>query len=215
MKTQVIVHRSLLRGTLMILAALSLLAVILPLRAEAGVRVAAQVGPVAVDYRDRGPGYDAQARVTIVPDAGYVVVGRRVCSGDLPGCAVLALDRCARHDRDRDGRCDQCERRDRRERRRDDRRDDRRDERSACGEREHGRDRDDEVGCLGTGRERGERCEHIRRCESCTWVKMGTCRDHAGLVWMEGRWERTIGRHGHGNRVWIAGHWAAREVACR
>lgn len=221
MKTQVIVHRSLLRGTLMILAALSLLAVILPLRAEAGVRVAAQVGPVGIDYRDRGPGYDAQARVVIAPDAGCVVASRPVCGRDLPGCAVLALDRCARHDRDRDGRCDQCERRDRRDRRNDDRsydrRDDRRydDERSACGERDYGRGRDYDAGCLGTGRDRGDRCEHSRRCESCTWVKMGTCRDHAGLVWMEGRWERTIGRHGHGNRVWIAGHWESREVACR
>lgn len=217
MKTQVIVHRSLLRGTLMILAALSLLAVILPLRAEAGVRVAAQVGPVAIDYRDRGPGYDAQAHVAIAPDAGCVVVGRPVCGGDLPGCAVVVLDRCARHDRDRDGRCDQCERRERRERRRDDRRDDRRygDERSACGERGHGYDRDHDAGCLATGRDRGDRCDHSRRCESCTWVKMGTCRDHAGLVWVEGRWDRTIGRHGHGNRVWIAGHWTSREVACR
>lgn len=221
MKTKAIVHRSLHRGTLLILAALSLLAILLPLRAEAAVRVAAQVGPVAVDYRDQGPGCDAQARVTILPDAARVLVGRPVCGGDFPGCAVMVLDRCARHDRDRDGRCDQCERRERRERRH-------HDERSACGER--GR----EVGGRGYGRgddardfdrgydrgcdrdfDRGGRCEHTDRCEYCTWVKMGTCRDHAGLVWIEGRWERTIGRHGHGNRVWIAGHWASREVACR
>lgn len=220
MKTKVIVHRSLLRGTLMILAALSLLAVILPLRAEAGVRVAAQVGPIAVDYRDRGPGYDAQAHVAIMPNAGCVVVGRPVCGGDLPGCAVLTLDRCARHDRNRDGRCDQCERRERRGRRHDDERSTYNErsacgERSSCGDRDHGRNRDHDVRCAGTVRDRGDRCEHLRRCESCTWVKMGTCRDHAGLVWMEGRWERTIGRHGHGNRVWIAGHWEARQVACR
>ncbi len=215
MKTKAIALRSLQRGTLSILAALSLLAIVLPLRAEAAVRVAAQVGPVAVDYRDQGPGYDAQARVSIAPVAGRVIVGRPVCGHDLPGCAVMVLDRCARHDRDRDGRCDQCERRERRERR------DRRhhDERDECGERGHERGCDSEVGCTGPdrdfGRGYGERCDHTRRCETCSWVKMGTCRDHAGLVWIEGRWERTMGRHGHGNRVWIAGHWESREVACR
>ncbi len=208
MKTQAIAQRSLLRGALTILSALSLLAVILPLRAQAAVRIAAQVGPVAIDYRDQGPGYAARAQVTIAPVAGRVIVGRPVCSSDVPGCAVLVLDRCARHDRNRDGRCDQCERRGRRQGRHED-------ERSACGERERGRGGDDGVGCLGAGVERGERCEHIRRCEACTYVKMGTCRDHAGLAWVEGRWERTLGRHGRVARVWVAGHWEPREVACR
>jgi hypothetical protein len=117
MKTRVIVHRSLLRGTFYILAALSLIAYLLPARAEAGVRVVAQVGPVAVDYRDRGPGYDARAAVYLEPVAARVLVGRPACGPDRPGCLVRVVDRCDRHDRNRDGRCDKCERRDRRERR--------------------------------------------------------------------------------------------------
>ena len=111
MKTRALVNRSLLRGTLMILATLVLLAYLLPARAEAGVRVVAQVGPVAVDYRDRGPGYDADARVVLAPVAARVLVGRTVCSSDRAACLVRVMNRCERHDRDRDGRCDKCERR--------------------------------------------------------------------------------------------------------
>ncbi|MBK7046836.1 MAG: hypothetical protein IPH48_10055 [bacterium] len=146
MKTRVIVHRSLLRGTFYILAALSLIAYLLPARAEAGVRVVAQVGPVAVDYRDRGPGYDARAAVYLEPVAARVLVGRPACGPDRPGCLVRVVDRCDRHDRNRDGRCDKCERRDRR--------DDRRDDRHAC---------DDRGGRDGFS-SHGDRCEHSDRC---------------------------------------------------
>jgi len=213
MKTRVIVHRSLLRGTFYILAALSLIAYLLPARAEAGVRVVAQVGPVAVDYRDRGPGYDARAAVYLEPVAARVLVGRPACGPDRPGCLVRVVDRCDRHDRNRDGRCDKCERRDRRDDRRDSRRDDRcdsrcddhRDDRHACDSR-GGRD--------GIG-SRGERCEHSDRCNACGTIEVGGCRDHRGLTWVAGHYEREMGRHGRGNRVWVDAHWERLEVAHR
>lgn len=197
MKTRAIVNRSLLRGTLMILAALLVLAYLLPARAEAAVRVVAQVGPVAVDYRDRGPGSDAQARVVLAPVAARVLVGRTVCGDDRAGCLVRVLDRCERHDRNRDGRCDKCERRDRR---------DRRDDRHACDDR--GRD----------GRYEGrysDRCEHSDRCQACGYIEVGGCRAHRGMTWVAGHYERTTGRHGRGNRVWVPAHWEHLEVAHR
>lgn len=187
MKTRAIVHRSLMRGTLMILAALILIAYLLPARAEAGVRVVAQVGPVAVDYRDRGPGYDAQARVLLDPLAARVLVGRQ-CRSDRSECAVRVLDRCDRHDRNRDGRCDKCERRDRRH------------------------DRRHEV----SGRfDRDARCEHSDRCDACGYIEIGGCRDHRGMVWVAGHTESRGGRPGRGNQVWVSGHWESLQVAHR
>ncbi len=197
MKTRVIVHRSLLRGTFYILAALSLIAYLLPARAEAGVRVVAQVGPVAVDYRDRGPGYDARATIYLEPVAARVLIGRPACGPDRPGCLIRVVDRCDRHDRNRDGRCDKCERRDRR--------DDRRDDRHAC---------DDRGGRDGFS-SHGDRCEHSDRCRDCGTIEVGGCRDHRGLTWVAGHYEREMGRHGRGNRVWVAAHWERLEVAHR
>lgn len=194
MKTSAIVNRSLLRGTLIILAALSLVAYLLPARAEAGVRVQAEVGGVTVDYRDRGPGYDARADVYLEPLAARVLVGRPVCGPDRPGCLVRVIDVCARHDRDRDGRCDKCERRDRRD-------DRRHDSRHACDDRGHDR--------YAAG------CKHSDRCDNCRSVEVGGCRDHRGMTWVAGHYERGHGRHGRGNRVWVPAHWERCEVACR
>lgn len=188
MKTAVIAHRSLLRGSLILLTILSLLAWLLPTRAEAGVRVQAQVGPVAVDYRDRGPGSDAQADVYLAPVAARVLVGRPVCGPDRPGCLVTVTDLCGRHDRDHDGRCDRCERRN-----------DRRHDRHACG----------------TNAGRGERCGHSDRCDNCRRIEVGGCREHRGMAWVAGHYERAGGRHGRGNRVWVPAHWERAEVACR
>lgn len=196
MKTRAIVHRSLLRGTLTILAAMTLLAYLLPARAEAGVRVQAEVGGVAVDYRDRGPGYDARAEVYLEPLAARVLVGRPACGPDRPGCLVSVLERCERHDRDHDGRCDKCERRERRGDRRDDRCDrDHRDHRRA----DYGR----------------AACEHSDRCRDCGYIEVGGCRDHRGMTWVAGHYERAGGRHGRMNRVWVPAHWERLEVACR
>jgi len=197
MKTRAIVHRSLMRGTLMILAALTLIAYLLPTRAEAGVRVVAQVGPVNVDYRDRGPGYDAQARVLLDPVAARVLVGRSRCRSDRGECVVQVMERCKRHDRDRDGRCDKCERRDRRDDRRGDRRGD------DC---DNDRDHRHQVSA---------RCEHSDRCNACGIIEIGGCRDHRGMVWVAGHYESRGGRPGRGNQVWISGHWERLEVAHR
>lgn len=193
MKTSALEYRSLLRGTLMILATLVLIAYLLPSRAEAGVRVVAQVGPVAVDYRDRGPGYDADARVVLAPVAARVLVGRPACGPDRGGCVVQVMSPCGRHDRDRDGRCDKCERRDQRD-----------DRRHACDDR--GRDgRYDASG----------RCGHTDRCQDCGYIEVGGCRAHKGMMWVAGHYERTVGRHGRGNRVWVPAHWERQEVAYR
>lgn len=207
MKTRAIVHRSLMRGTLMFLAALTLIAYLLPARADAGVRVVAQVGPVAVDYRDRGPGDDARARIVLEPVAARVLVGRQ-CRSDRSDCVVRVLDRCDRHDRNRDGRCDKCERRDRRQDRREDRRD-RND--GEC-------DRDDRHGDRYemSGRfERDGRCEHSDRCDACRFIEVGGCRDHRGMVWVAGHYESRGGRPGRGNRIWVSGHWESLRVAHR
>ena len=202
MKTSVIVHRSLLRGTLTILAVLStlvILALLLPARAEAAVRVQAEVGGVAVDYRDRGPGYDASADIRLEPLAARVLVGRPVCGPDRPGCLVRVVDRCGRHDRDHDGRCDKCERRARREDRRD-----RRDRHDDCDDRDHRHDR------AGAGR-----CEHADRCDACRTSEVGGCRDHRGLTWVAGHYEREPVRRGRGLRVWVPGHWERTVVVIR
>ncbi len=209
MKTRAIVHRSLMRGTLMILAALTLIACLLPGRADAGVRVVAQVGPVAVDYRDQGPGYDAQARVLLHPLAARVLVGRQ-CRSDRSDCAVRVLDRCDRHDRNRDGRCDKCERRDRRQ----DRREDHRDHRdSDCDDRQSDRNHDRHE--VSRRFDRDGRCEHSDRCDACGYIEIGGCRDHRGMLWVAGHYESRGGRPGRGNQVWVAGHWESLQVAHR
>ena len=208
MKTSVIAHRSLLRGTLITvttLTALSLLAFLMPARADAGTRVVAQVGPVSVDYRDRGPGYDAQARVYLEPVATRVVVRRPLCGPDRAGCLVRVLEPCGRHDRDRDGRCDKCERRERRH-----------DERHACGDDGRGYAAYDEIG----GRwDRAGYCEHTGRCDACAIIEIGGCRDHRGMVWVTGHYETVrVGHgrgHGHGRQVWVPAHWEQLAVACR
>lgn len=205
MKTTVIAHRSLLRGTKSIPAALSALAtlstlvalaLLLPARAEAGVRVQAEVGGVAVDYRDRGPGCDASAEIRLEPLAARVLVGRPACGPDRPGCLVRVVDRCHRHDRDHDGRCDKCERRDRRG--------DRRDRDDDCDDRDHRHER------AGRGR-----CEHSDRCDACRTIEVGGCRDHRGLTWVAGHYEREPARRGRGHRVWVPGHWERVVVAIR
>lgn len=197
MKTSVIAHRSQLRGTLTILAALTTLAWLLPARAEAAVRVQATVGGVAVDYRDRGPGHDARADVYLEPLGARVLVGRPVCGPERPGCLVRVVDHCRKHDRDRDGRCDKCERRDRR----DDRRDRRRD---ACD------DRDDRHHRAGHGR-----CDHSDRCGACRTVEVGGCRDHRGMTWVAGYYDRIPSGRGRGGRVWVPGHWERAVVVIR
>ena len=189
MKTGAIVHQSLMRGTLMILAALTLIACLLPARTDAAVRVVAQVGPVAVDYRDRGPGYDAQARVLIDPMSARVVVTPR-CGPERSDCVVRVMERCERHDRNRDGRCDKCERRDR----------------------DKNRDHRHEM----SGRfERDGRCEHSDRCDACGYIEIGGCRDHRGMVWVDGHYAARGGRPGRGNQIWVAGHWESLQVAHR
>jgi hypothetical protein len=205
MKTRAIVHRSHFRGTLITLAALTAIAYLLPARADAGVRVVAQVGPVAVDYRDRGPGCDAQAqaRILLDPVAARVYVGRQ-CGNDHPDCLVRVMERCGRHDRDRDGRCDKCERRDRHGKGRDRHYDDRHD------------DCDDDRRRVASGRtDRDGRCEHSDRCDACGYIEVGSCRDHRGLAWVPGHYESRGGRPGRGNQVWLAGHWERLEVAYR
>ncbi|MBK8166951.1 MAG: hypothetical protein IPK64_13505 [bacterium] len=197
MKTSVIAHRSLLRGTLSILAALitlTALAWLLPARAEAAVRVQATVGGVAVDYRDRGPGHEARADIRLEPLGARVLVGRPVCSAERPDCLVRVVDRCRKHDRDHDGRCDKCERRERRQDRRDGRRE-------ACDDRDHRN---------GLGR-----CEHSERCDACRTVEVGGCRDHRGMTWVVGRYERIPSGHGRGGRVWVPGHWERTVVVTR
>lgn len=214
MKTSVIAHRSLQRGTLEILATLSLLALALAAPARADVRVAAQVGPVAVDYRDAGPGYDARARVTLEPLAARVLIGRPDCGPERGTCAVTVVEPCGRHDRDRDGFCDKCERRERRHDRcdyRDDRRD-YRDERHACGD---GRGGYDEIGGLRVETRFRGRCEHTDRCDACRPLEIGTCRAHRGLMWVAGHYEAARGRHGRVRSVWVPAHWEQPEVAYR
>lgn len=186
MKTSVLAPRSLLRAALYFPAALALMAWLLPARAEADVRVRAEIGGVAVDYRDRGPGYDATADVYLQPLAARVLVGRPACGPDRPGCLVHAVDRCRKHDRDHDGRCDKCERRDRRDRY------DRRYERTGFAA-----------------------CEHSERCGACRVVEIGGCREHRGLTWVAGHYERTSRGRGHGNRVWVPGHWERAAIAYR
>lgn len=207
MKTSVIAHRSLQRGTLEILATLSLLACALAAPARADVRVAAQVGPVAVDYRDAGPGCDARARVTLAPLAARVLIGRPECGPERGACAVAVVEPCGRHDRDRDGRCDKCERRDRRHDRREGR-----DERHACGD---SRDGYGEVGGVRFEIGYRGRCEHTDRCEACRTLEIGTCRVHHGLAWVAGHYEAARGRHGRVRSVWVPAHWEQPEVACR
>lgn len=200
MKTRVIAHRSLLRGTLMILATLTLLACALALPARADVRVAAQVGPVAVDYRDAGPGRDARARIDLEPLAARVLIGRPACGAGRGDCAVAVIEPCGRHDRDRDGLCDRCERRDHRHERRAGR-----DERHACG------GAYDEVG----GARLAASCGHVDRCDACRRLEIGTCRAHHGLVWVAGHYESARGRHGRTRPVWVEAHWERPEYALR
>lgn len=205
MKTSVIAHRSLLRGTLEILATLSLLACALALPARADVRVAAQVGPVAVDYRDAGPGSDARARVILEPLAARVLIGHQECGRGA--CAVTVVEPCGRHDRDHDGRCDRCERRFRGRGRHEGW--DERDRRHACGEGYA------EVGGVSAGiRFRGG-CEHTARCDACRPLVIGTCRAHEGLLWVAGHYEAARGRHGRVRSVWVPEHWEQPEFACR
>jgi len=192
MKTSVIAPRSLLRAALYFPAVLyfpvvlALLAWLLPARAEATVRVRAEIGGVAVDYRDHGPGCDATADVYLEPLAARVLVGRPVCGPERPGCLVRVVDRCGRHDRDYDGRCDKCERRGRHERR------DRRYDRAGFAA-----------------------CEHSERCGACRIVEVGGCREHRGLTWVAGHYERTSAGRGRGNRVWVPGHWERAAIAYR
>lgn len=209
MKTRVIARRSQLRGTLTLLAALTALAWLLPVRAEAAVRVQARVGGVAVDYRDRGPGHDARADVYLEPLGARVLVGRPVCGPERPDCLVRVVDHCRKHDRDRDGRCDKCERRDRRDGRRDGRRDacDDRDDRDYRGDRDYRDYRDHRAG-LG-------RCEHSDRCGACRTVEIGGCREHRGMTWVAGQYERIHSGRGRGGRVWVPGHWERAVVVIR
>ncbi|MBK7772354.1 MAG: hypothetical protein IPI48_18020 [bacterium] len=49
----------------------------------------------------------------------------------------------------------------------------------------------------------------------CGTIEVGGCRDHRGLTWVAGHYEREMGRHGRGNRVWVDAHWERLEVAHR
>ena len=70
--------------------------------------------------------------------------------------------------------------------------------------------------CDDGGRDgRAERCDHNDRCQSCGYIEVGGCRDHRGMTWVAGHYERTVGRHGRGNRVWVPAHWERLEVAYR
>ena len=98
MKTSTIAKRSLMRGALVIFPIVAVTALLLPLRAEARVRVNAQIGPVEISYRE-GP-HGAACRTF---RGGMILepVGRR----------VLASRWGYDNDRDRDDRDDRDDRR--------------------------------------------------------------------------------------------------------
>ncbi|MBM4132020.1 hypothetical protein FJ250_13500, partial [bacterium] len=108
--------------------------------------------------------------------------------------------------RDHDGRCDKCERRERRERR--ECRHDRHDRRDDCCEGRHDRGRrHDRAGFAA--------CDHSERCGACRVVEVGGCREHRGMIWVAGHYERIPAGRGRGNRVWVPGHWERAMIACR